>query len=96
MPRPRRICFPDAIFHVTSKGDNGQPIFINDSDRQYFLQILWKYKREHGFSLYSLILMLTHVHDVIQVNGDVTISKIMHDINSAYSRRFNWQHKMIA
>jgi len=84
VPRPKRICFPGAIFHVTSKGDDDQPIFIDDSDRQNFLQILWKCKRKYGFSLYSLVLMLTHVHDVIQVNNDVTISKIMHDINSTY------------
>ncbi|MDP2921882.1 MAG: transposase [Candidatus Omnitrophota bacterium] len=92
MGRPHRICFPGAIFHVTSKGDNDQPIFIDDSDRQDFLQILWKYKREYKFSLHSLTLMLTHIHDVIQVNNEDTISEIMHDINSTYSKRFNWKH----
>src|SRR3989338_118804 len=92
MPRARRICFPGAVFHVTIRGDNGEPIFIEDSDKQEFLQILWRYKKQYSFSLFSFVLMVNHAHQVIQVHDTGTISDIMHDIKSTYSRRFNWRH----
>jgi len=92
MPRAKRICFPGAIFHITVKGDNGESIFMEDSDKREFLIILWRFKKIHGFYLFSFVIMINHGHLVIQVNSDIAISKIMHDINSTYSRRFNWNH----
>lgn len=40
MSRPLRIEFPDAIYHVTSRGDRREPIFDDDSDRRTFLEIV--------------------------------------------------------
>ena len=33
MPRPLRIEYPGAIYHVMSRGNRGEPIFLNDVDR---------------------------------------------------------------
>jgi hypothetical protein len=37
MPRPPRIDFPDAIYHVTSRGNGRAAIFWSDTDRERFL-----------------------------------------------------------
>jgi hypothetical protein len=37
MPRPPRIDFPDAVYHVTSRGNGRAEIFWSDDDRQRFL-----------------------------------------------------------
>jgi putative transposase len=37
MARPLRIEFPDATYHVTSRGNRGQPVFVDDADRELFL-----------------------------------------------------------
>jgi len=37
MARPPRIDFPDALYHVTSRGNGRQQIFWTDDDRQRFL-----------------------------------------------------------
>ena len=37
MPRPPRIDFPDAVYHVTSRGNGRADIFYSDEDRQRFL-----------------------------------------------------------
>ena len=37
MPRPPRIDVPDAVYHVTSRGNGRADIFSNDEDRQRFL-----------------------------------------------------------
>jgi len=40
MARPLRIEYPDAWYHVTSRGNERRDIFKDDSDRTRFLAIL--------------------------------------------------------
>lgn len=42
MSRSIRIEFPDALYHVTARGDRREAIFEDDHDRQTFLLILEK------------------------------------------------------
>jgi len=37
MPRPLRIEYPGAIYHVMNRGDRREPIFRDDLDHQRFL-----------------------------------------------------------
>ena len=36
MSRPVRIESPDAVYHVTARGDRREDIFEDDADRQMF------------------------------------------------------------
>ena len=38
MSRPLRIEFPGAYYHVTSRGDGREDIFLDDVDRERFLE----------------------------------------------------------
>ncbi len=40
MPRPLRIEYPGAMYHVMSRGDRREMIFLDDADRQSFLKTL--------------------------------------------------------
>ncbi len=40
MSRPLRIEFAGALYHVTSRGDGQEDIFLDDSDRELFLEVL--------------------------------------------------------
>jgi putative transposase len=40
MSRPLRIEFPGALYHVTSRGDRREPIFVDDADRVALLGVL--------------------------------------------------------
>jgi hypothetical protein len=40
MARPLRIEYPGAVYHVTSLRNARQSIFIDDVDRQVFLEVL--------------------------------------------------------
>ena len=42
MARPLRIEFDGALYHVTSRGNSREPIFITDTNRVLFLDILKK------------------------------------------------------
>ena len=51
MPRPPRIDFPDAVYHVTSRGNGRADIFDNDDDRQRFLAQLAQRLQQGGVVL---------------------------------------------
>jgi len=39
MVRPLRIEYPGAVYHVTSRGNARQAIFLSDADRSKFLNL---------------------------------------------------------
>jgi putative transposase len=40
MARPLRIEFAGALYHLTSRGDRREDIFLDDADREIFLEVL--------------------------------------------------------
>jgi len=40
MPRKLRVQYPGAIYHVMSRGDRREDIYLDDVDRQDFLKTL--------------------------------------------------------
>src|SRR5208283_1841744 len=60
MPRPPRIDFPDAVYHVTSRGNGRAGIFWSDDDRQRFLAQLAHHLHRADVVLYAYVLMTNH------------------------------------
>jgi hypothetical protein len=40
MARPLRLEFPNALYHVTSRGDGREDIYLSDEDRAAWLTVL--------------------------------------------------------
>jgi putative transposase len=40
VPRPHRLQPAGGVFHITSRGNRRQEIFVDDADRELFLAIL--------------------------------------------------------
>ena len=40
IPRKIRVQYPGAIYHLMSRGDHGDDIYLDDVDRQDFLKTL--------------------------------------------------------
>jgi len=40
MARPLRLEFAGALYHVTSRGDRREDIYVDDDDRQEWLTVL--------------------------------------------------------
>ena len=47
MPRQLRIQYPGAMYHVMSRGNRRQDIFLDDVDRQDFLKTLGQVGQHH-------------------------------------------------
>jgi putative transposase len=91
MARPLRIEFADALYHVTSRGNEQRPIFRTIRDRQQFLVFLGKAVKRFGWSVTAWVLMTNHFHLVLQT-PEPNLSKGMHWLNSAYANWYNRIH----
>jgi len=47
MARPLRIEYKGAVYHILSRGNQGEEIFSDDSDREYFVEILQRAKEKY-------------------------------------------------
>jgi len=93
MPRKIRVQYPGAIYHVMSRGDRGEDVFLDDVDRQDFLKTLAEACQKTGWQLHAYCLMRNHFHLVVETpNADLVEG--MRWLLSAYTIRLNHRHKL--
>jgi len=78
---------PGGLYHVVTRGNNQRRIFRSPRDYKKFLQILKETKEKYPFYLYSYNLLSNHYHLEIETI-EISISKIMHQINNKYAKYF--------
>jgi putative transposase len=84
MPRPVRIEFPGALYHVTSRGNARKDIFHSDADRERFLDQLAHCVDACGAILYAYVLMDNHYHLLVQT-PKANLSAFCQRLNTSYS-----------
>ena len=94
MARPLRLEFPDALYHVTSRGNARQKIFRDDEDREQFLATLAWVVGRFGWHCHAYCLMGNHVHLLIDT-PQPNLSRGMRQLNGVYTQRFNRRHKKV-
>lgn len=94
MVRPLRLEFAGAIYHVTSRGDRREDIFLNDDDRCDWLAILGVVCARFNWVVYSFCQMTNHYHLLIETT-DGNLSHGMRQLNGQYTQRFNRRHCLV-
>ena len=61
MARPLRLEFPGAVYHVTSRGNARQAIFLDKDDRESFLGVLSSVVARFNWLCHSYCLMENHL-----------------------------------
>ncbi len=91
MSRPLRIEFAGALYHVTSRGDGREVIFLGDEDRHRFLDVLSDLVHDFNWAVHAYCLMDNHYHLLIQT-PEGNLSKGMRHLNGVYTQRLNRRH----
>ena len=88
MARQWRIEFPGALYHVLSRGNSGQDIFVSDDDRYLFLALLKELSERYNVEAYAYVLMSNHYHLLLKTM-DANLSKAMQWFGTSFTRKFN-------
>ncbi|CQR46247.1 Transposase IS200 like protein [Paraliobacillus sp. PM-2] len=88
MPRKKRIWFPGAKYHITSRGIRRTSLFHDDNDRIEYLRLLEETKFIYPFILHAYCLMTNHIHLQLETIDQPT-GTIMKYLHSAYATYFN-------
>ena len=91
MARPPRIEFPGAIYHVTARGDRGEPIFKDDTDRMNLLSVFAQASSRFNARALAFCLMNNHYHFVIRTDKP-NLSRLMRHVNGVYTQLYNRRH----
>ena len=92
MARPLRIQYPDAFYHVTSRGNERKPVFRTQADRRRFLSYLESAHERYGAIIHAYCLMDNHYHLLIETPRG-NLSQILHYLNGAYTTYFNTKRR---
>jgi len=91
MARPLRIEFSGAVYHVTSRGDGREDIYLSDEDKETFLKVLAHAVDRFGWVCHAWCLMTNHYHLLIETPRG-NLSQGMRHLNGVYTQRFNRKH----
>ena len=94
MARPLRIEYDGALYHVTSRGNEGKAIFRDAADRESFLATLFQVAGRFHWICHAYCLMNNHYHLVIET-PDGNLSKGMRQLNGVYTQAFNRRHRRV-
>ncbi len=94
MARPLRIESPGAVYHLTSRGNARNSIYLDDNDRQRFLAILGNVVDRYNWLCHAFCLMDNHYHLLIETL-DPNLSLGMRQLNGVYTQGFNRAHNRV-
>ncbi len=90
-----KVSYQGGYFHIYSRGNNKQNIFLEDADYLKYLEKLREYKEKHNISIICYCLMPNHIHLLLCQNSKTPISKFMASLHTSYSMNFNWKHNKV-
>lgn len=94
MARPLRIEYDGALYHITSRGNERNPIYKDEGDYDKFLDILSELPQRYGVVIHGYVLLRSHYHLLIETpKGNIT--KVIHYLNATYTGYFNRKYKRV-
>jgi len=92
MARPLRIEYEGAVYHVTSRGNAGEPVFRNEEDRGNILTTIKKVRDRYNWLCHGYCLMDNHYHLIIET-PEGNLSNGMRQLNGLYTQGVNKRHE---
>jgi len=86
MPRPLRVHLEGVPYYVTCEGSPAHPLFQDTTDYQTYLDLVAHYRAQYGFQCLGLTLLPNQVHLCLELPQGATVSSVMHDLNSRYTK----------
>jgi putative transposase len=88
MPRQPRHEDAGGYYHVTARGNGGEPIFLDGHDFMRFVGFMSRAVQEYEWRCFAYCAMPNHFHVVLQLTRE-SLASGMRWLCGAYARTFN-------
>jgi putative transposase len=88
MPRPQRIEYNGAWYHVLNKKLGRRPLFRNDENREFFLSLLGEITETYGVEVHAYCFTDSFYHLLLHTPFG-NLSTAMRHLNSVYTQHYN-------
>jgi putative transposase len=93
MARLSRLAVPGHPHHLIQRGNNRQPIFLDDEDRHAYHGMLREAAVQHSVAVHAYVLMENHVHLLATPQSAQALSLMMQALGRRYVAWFNRRHQ---
>jgi len=93
MPRKLRVEYPGAMYHVMSRGDRREDIFLDDVDRHDLIKTLAEACQKTGWQVHAWCLMRNHYHLVLETPNANLVAGLAW-LQSTYTIGLNHRHQL--
>ena len=92
MARQPRLTLPGYPHHVIQRGNNRQPIVLDDTDRKMLYSLWLEESLRHKVAVNAYVLLDNHFHMLLTPPSDQAMSLMMQSVGRTYVRYFNKRH----
>ncbi len=94
MPRPLRLEYPGAFWHAYNRGVERREVYLSDSDRSDFLELLARAQSQFRWRIHAFVLMTNHYHLLIET-PEPTLARGMQRLDGDHAAAFNRKHARV-
>ena len=94
MSRPLRLELSGGLYHVTSRGDGREDIYLSDGDRRDWLAVFENVCTRFNWVCHAWCLMSNHYHILIET-PEANLAQGMRQLNGVYTQHFNRGHSRV-
>ena len=92
MARQPRLALPGYPHHVIQRGNNRQPIVLDETDRRMLYNLWLEESQRHKVAVNAYVLLDNHFHMLLTPPSDEAMSLMMQSVGRTYVRYFNKRH----
>ena len=93
MARQPRLALPGYPHHVIQRGNNRQPIVLDETDRKMLHSLWLEESQRQKVAVNAYVLLDNHFHMLLTPPSDEAMSLMMQSVGRTYVRYFNNRHK---
>jgi putative transposase len=80
---------PQTYYHIYNRGNNGQAIFHQPENYNYFREKMTHYFGDSGVDVFAYCLMPNHFHLLVYFEEPLNFPKVMRAVSTSYAKSFN-------
>ena len=77
------------VYFITTITKNRKPIFNDKLACDLFINLITYYKLKYSCKIYAFVIMPNHIHFIIQISNNISISTFMKLLKGTFSRYYN-------